>query len=314
MGCSGQRHCLGHPYRTKVSNRMKRRKMLSLLVFILPSTLIYTLFVMYPSVSGLYYSLTNWDGISPSYKLIGLDNFRDIFHDPLFYKAVKNSFTFAIIVVIIKNAIALWFAVLLDKKLKFTGFFRSVFFLPAILSSIIVAYTWVTIFNPVFGSWQTIFQALGLESIAKLDLLGSKSTALYTVAFVSIWQNMGYAMVIYLAGLQTIPGELYESAGMDGAGRWKQFWHVTFPLVAPAITINLILSTINTLKEFDLVYILTGGGPFDASQVIGTAIYKIAFETNRFGYGIAMSLILFVIIATVSLGQLWYLKKREVEY
>jgi ABC-type sugar transport system permease subunit len=125
---------------------------------------------------------------------------------------------------------------------------------------------------------------------------------------------MGYAMVIYLAGLQTIPGELYESAGMDGAGRWKQFWHVTFPLVAPAITINLILSTINTLKEFDLVYILTGGGPFDASQVIGTAIYKIAFETNRFGYGIAMSLILFVIIATVSLGQLWYLKKREVEY
>ncbi|MFB9273910.1 carbohydrate ABC transporter permease [Cohnella cellulosilytica] len=293
---------------------MKRRRTFSLLVFILPSALIYTLFVMYPSLSGLYYSLTNWDGISPSYKLIGLSNFREIFQDPLFYKSVKNSFTFAFLVVVIKNALALGFAILLDKKLRLTGFFRSVFFMPAILSSIIVAYTWVTILNPVFGSWQTLFQAIGLDGIAKLDLLGSRSTALYSVVFVSIWQNMGYAMVIYLAGLQTIPGDLYESAGMDGAGRWKQFLHVTFPLIAPALTINLILSTVNALKEFDLVYILTGGGPFDSSQVIGTAIYKIAFEMNRFGYGIAMSLILFLIIAVISLGQLRYLKKREVEY
>ncbi len=293
---------------------MKRRRTFSLLLFILPSALIYTLFAMYPSLSGLYYSLTNWDGISPGYKLIGLSNFREIFQDPLFYKSVKNSFTFAFLVVVVKNALALGFAILLDKKLKLTGFFRSVFFMPAILSSIIVAYTWVTIFNPVFGSWQTLFQAIGLDGIAKLDLLGTRSTALYTVVFVSIWQNMGYAMVIYLAGLQTIPGDLYESAGMDGAGRWKQFLHVTFPLIAPALTINLILSTVNALKEFDLVYILTGGGPFDSSQVIGTAIYKIAFEMNRFGYGIAMSLILFLIIAVISLGQLRYLKKREVEY
>ncbi|XID93968.1 carbohydrate ABC transporter permease [Paenibacillaceae bacterium WGS1546] len=293
---------------------MKRRRALSLLVFILPSAIIYTLFAMYPSLSGLYYSLTNWDGISPGYKLIGLDNFREIFQDPLFYKSVKNSFVFAFLVVVVKNVLALWFAIMLDKKLKMTGFFRSVFFMPAILSSIIVAYTWVTIFNPVFGSWQTLFQAIGLDGIAKLDLLGTRSTALYTVVFVSIWQNMGYAMVIYLAGLQTIPGDLYESAGMDGAGRWKQFVHVTFPLIAPALTINMILSTVNALKEFDLVYILTGGGPFDSSQVIGTAIYKIAFEMNRFGYGIAMSLILFLIIAILSLGQLRYLKKREVEY
>jgi raffinose/stachyose/melibiose transport system permease protein len=293
---------------------MRLRKALNLLVFLLPATLIYTLFVMYPSVSGLYFSLTNWDGISPSYKIIWFENFKEIFQDPLFYKAMKNSFTFAFILVVVKNVLALSFAIILDKKLRFTGFFRSVFFLPAILSSIIIAYTWVTILNPVFGSWQTIFQAIGLDYIANFDLLGSKSSALYTVIAVSVWQNMGYAMVIYLAGLQTIPNDLYESAEIDGAGRWKQFMHVTFPLVAPAITINFILSSINALKEFDLVYILTGGGPFDSSQVIGTAIYKVAFEMNRFGYGIAMSLILFFIIATVSLGQLWYLKKREVDY
>jgi raffinose/stachyose/melibiose transport system permease protein len=293
---------------------MRLRKALNLLVFLLPATLIYTLFVMYPSVSGLYFSLTNWDGISPSYKIIWFENFKEIFQDPLFYKAMKNSFTFAFILVVVKNVLALSFAIILDKKLRFTGFFRSVFFLPAILSSIIIAYTWVTILNPVFGSWQTIFQAIGLDYIANFDLLGSKSSALYTVIAVSVWQNMGYAMVIYLAGLQTIPNDLYESAEIDGAGRWKQFLHVTFPLVAPAITINFILSSINALKEFDLVYILTGGGPFDSSQVIGTAIYKVAFEMNRFGYGIAMSLILFFIIATVSLGQLWYLKKREVDY
>ena len=285
-----------------------------MLIFLLPATLIYSLFAMYPSASGLYFSLTNWDGISPSYKIIGLQNFIDIFQDKLFYSAVKHSFIFALVVVVLKNVLALFFAILLDRKLKLTGFFRSTFFVPAVLSSIVVAYTWVTIFNPVFGSWQVIFEAIGLPGIAKLDLLGTAGTSLYTVAFVSVWQNMGYAMVIYLAGLQTIPAELYEAADMDGAGRWKQFVHVTFPLVFPAITINLILSSINALKEFDLVYILTGGGPFDSSQVIGTAIYKVAFEMNRFGYGIAMSLILFFIIATISLGQLWYLKRREVDY
>ncbi|TBL81128.1 carbohydrate ABC transporter permease [Paenibacillus thalictri] len=293
---------------------MKARRVVNLLVFLVPSTLIYTLFVMYPSISGLYYSLTDWDGLSPHYKIIGLDNFKEIFQDPLFYKVLKNSFLFAVFVVLIKNALALFFAIMLDKKMKMTGFFRSVYFIPAILSSIVVAYTWVTIFNPVFGSWQIFFQALGLDTIAKLDLLGNTSTSLPSVIFVSIWQNMGYAMVIYLAGLQTIPSDLYESAQIDGAGRWKQFVHITFPLIAPALTINMILSTINSLKEFDLVYILTGGGPFDSSQVIGTAIYKVAFEMNRFGYGIAMSLILFILIAVISLGQLRYLKKREVDY
>ncbi len=293
---------------------MRVKRALNLLIFLLPATLIYTLFVMYPSVSGLYYSLTDWDGLSPNYAIIGLANFKDIFDDPFFYKVLKNSVTFAALVVVLKNVLALSFAILLDRKLRMTGLFRSIFFLPAILSSIVVAYTWVTILNPVFGSWQIFFEALGMDRIANYDVLGSTATSLYSVVFVSVWQNMGYAMVIYLAGLQTIPIDLYESANIDGAGRWKQFMNITFPLIAPALTINLILSTINSLKEFDLVYILTGGGPIDSSQVIGTAIYKIAFEMNQFGYGIAMSLILFVIIAIVSLGQLRYLKKREVEY
>jgi len=293
---------------------MKLRRAMNIFIFLAPATFIYTLFVMVPSISGLYYSFTDWDGISPSFNLIGAANFQEIFQDRLFYKSLRNSVIFTAIVVVFKNVLALFFAVLLDRKLKLTGFFRSVFFLPAIISAIVVAYTWVTIFNPVFGFWQVLFQAIGWESAAKYDLLGSTATSLYAVAFVSVWQTMGYAMVIYLAGLQTIPGELYESAEMDGAGRWRKFVHVTFPLVAPAVTINLILSTINAFKEFDLVYILTGGGPFDSSQVIGTAIYKVAFETNQFGYGIAMSLILFFIIAMISLGQLWYLKKREVEY
>ena len=293
---------------------MKRRRLINLLLFLFPATALYTLFVMYPSLSGLYYALTNWDGISPSYRLIGLDNFKEILQDRLFYKALQNSLIFTIAVVVLKNVLALFFAIMLDRKLRLTGFFRSVFFLPAILSSIIVAYLWVTIFNPVFGFWQVFFEAIGWDRIAQWDLLGSTSTALLSVVFVSVWQTMGYAMVIYLAGLQTIPAELYDAGQMDGASKWKQFVHITFPLIAPAITINMILSTINAFKEFDLVYILTGGGPFDSSQVIGTAIYKVAFETNQFGYGIAMSLILFFIIAVFALGQLWYLKRREVDY
>ncbi len=280
----------------------------------LPAFLIYLLFQFYPAVSGFYYGLTDWNGFSPKMNFVGLDNIKEIVNDPLIFKSIKNTIIFTVLVVVLQNGLALFFVVLLNQKLKGIAFFRGIFFIPVLVSTVVVGYVWSTIFNPVIGSWNVFFNAIGLHSIAELDLLGNPNTALYAIVFVMIWQYIGYSMVIYLAGLQNISKDLYEASEIDGANRWKKFRHVTFPLIAPALTINLILSTIGCLKQFDHVFVLTGGGPGDASQVIGTAIYTVAFSNNRYGYGVALSMLLFISIAIISLFQHWYLKRRELEY
>lgn len=293
---------------------MKRNRIWSIMIFLAPALVIYTLFQFYPIVSGMYYGLTDWDGFSSNMNFIGFENFTELSNDPLIYKSIVNTVKLTFFVVVIQNGLGLTLAILLDRKLRGITVFRTVFFLPVLLSTAVVGFIWSTIFNPVIGSWQAFFQFIGLDSIAKLDMLGNSDTALYTVIFVVIWQYVGYSMIIYLAGLQTIPRDLYEAADIDGANRWKKFKHVTFALIAPALTINMILSTIGTLKMFDHVYVLTGGGPGDASQVIGTAIYTVAFNNYRFGYGVALSMLLFVAIAIISLIQLKLLKSREVSY
>jgi raffinose/stachyose/melibiose transport system permease protein len=293
---------------------VKRSKWVSLFIFLFPAVIVYTLFQFYPMLSGLYYGFTDWNGFSQTKNFVGMANFTEIISDPLIIKAVKNTIIFTVLVVIFQNGLALFFSILLDQKLGGISLFRAVFFLPVLLSTAVVGFIWSTIFNPIIGSWKPIFQGLGLDTIAGWDMLGNPAIALYSIIFVMIWQYMGYSMVIYLAGLQSIPKDMYEAANIDGANRWQQFKNVTFPLIAPALTINIILSSIGCLKVFDHVFVLTGGGPGDASQVVGTAIYTLAFSNNRFGYGIALSLLLFVCIAIISLIQLKFLRRREVEY
>jgi raffinose/stachyose/melibiose transport system permease protein len=293
---------------------LRRKRIWNTLIFIAPAFIIYSLFQFYPIISGMYYGLTDWDGFNPNFNFVGFDNFKELTNDPLIYESVMNSFKLTVLVVLIQNGLALFLAILVDKKMRGVTIFRTVYFIPVLLSTAVVGFIWSTIFNPIIGSWQVFFDVLGLESIAKMDLLGTSSTSLNAVIFVVIWQYTGYSMIIYLAGLQTIPKDLYEAADMDGANRWMKFKHVTFALIAPALTINMVLSTIGTLKMFDHVYVLTGGGPGNASQVIGTAIYTIAFSNYRFGYGVALSMLLFLVIAIISLVQLKLLKKREVDY
>jgi raffinose/stachyose/melibiose transport system permease protein len=293
---------------------LKRKKIVNTLIFLAPALIIYSLFQFYPIISGMYYGLTDWDGFNPNKNFVGLENFKELSNDPLLYKSAINSIKLTVLVVLIQNGIALLLAILLDRKLRGIAIFRTVYFIPVLMSTAVVGFIWSTIFNPIIGSWQVFFNFLGLETIAKMDLLGTSSTALYAIIFVVIWQYVGYSMIIYLAGLQTIPKDLYEAADIDGANRWMKFKHVTFALIAPALTINMILSTIGTLKMFDHVYVLTGGGPGNASQVIGTAIYTVAFSNYRFGYGVALSMLLFIVIAIISIIQMKVLKKREVEY
>lgn len=292
---------------------MKANRLLNQVAFILPALLVYTLFQFYPIISGFYYGMTDWNGLSPTFHFVGMENFRQIFADPLISKAAVNTLKFTVLVVLLQNGLALLLALLVDRKLRGVAFFRAVYFIPVLISTAVVGFIWSSIFNPIDGAWKAIFQFLGFEGLARLDVLGSPKWSLYAVVFVTIWQYLGYSMVIYLAGLQTIARELYEAADIDGAGRWQQFRHVTFPLLAPSLTINLILSTIGCLKQFEQVFVLTGGGPGDSSQVVGTAIYTVAFNSDRYGYGVALSTLMFVVIAVISIVQLRFLKRRELE-
>ena len=290
------------------------KKWLTLAAFLLPALAIYTAFQMLQIISSFYYALTDWDGFSPVMNFVGLQNFQELFSDALVKKAAKNSAIFTALAVTLLNGLALLLALLTDRKLRGTALFRAVFFIPSLVSTAVVGFIWTSIFNPLDGSWTALMSWIGFDFAANMNLLGNPKTALYAIVFVYVWQNIGYSFVIYLAGLQSIPRDLYEAAQIDGAGRLQRFRNVTFPLLAPALTVSIILSTVICLKQFDHVFVLTGGGPANASQIMGTVIYTLAFSNSRFGYGIAVSLVLFAAVAAITMLQLYYLKKREVDY
>lgn len=286
----------------------------SFFLFLGPALVIYTIFRMGPALASLAYSFTNWDGLSKTYEYVGLANYIEAFKDELVLTSIKNTILYSVIVVLLQNGLGLFFAVLLDKQwIKGRNFFRVVLFLPAVLNTAAICFIWATILSPTIGVWSDVMKVLHLESVFPHDLLGSSDTALTTVALVNTWQYIGYSMVIYLAGLQAVSKDYYEAASIDGCSQRKQFWKITLPLIAPSITINTILTTVGTLKEFEHVYSMTGGGPGNASHVMGTAIYQVAFgNTQRFGYGIAISTLLMLAVCIVTILQRKLIGKAEM--
>lgn len=299
-----------------MKQKKKIRNLINALIFLLPALIIYTVFRMYPAVTSLYYGFTDWNGLNKDFNFVGFSNFLEIFKDDMIKQSIANTVIYSLVVTVLQNILGLIFAVLVDnKRMKGKNFFRTVLFLPSVLNTSAICFIWAIILSPVIGVWGTMITKLGLSTFIPIDLLGGSNTALLTIAFVNIWQFMGYSMVIYLAGLQTVPDDLYEAAEIDGCNRRQRFWNITMPMIAPSITINIILTTVGTLKEFEHVYVLTNGGPGNASQVIGTAIYKVAFgDTQRFGYGIAISTLLMLAICGITVVQQIILKKREVAF
>ena len=296
--------------------KKKLRIMGSNLMFLLPALIVYTIFRMGPAVASLFYGFTDWNGLNKTFNIIGFDNYLEALSDPLVRTAVKNTVIYSVVVVALQNGMGLFFAVMLDKCwVRFKNFFRVVLFLPAVLNTAAICFIWCTILSPTIGVWKPVVEALGLASLLPQDPLGSMSGALIPVMLVNVWQFIGYSMVIYLAGLQSVPGDYYEAAAIDGCSGRKMFWKITLPLIAPSITINVILTTVGTLKEFEHVYTMTAGGPGNSSHVMGTAIYQIAFgSTQRFGYGIAISTMLMLAICIITVLQRKVMKKAEGAY
>lgn len=277
--------------------------------FVLPALALYTFIVLVPSVRGGYYAFTDWDGLNPVKHWVGLDNFKQIFHDPQARGAIKHTILIAVAITIIQNAIGLLLALGVHAQIKSRYFLRVILFAPAVMTPVVVAFLWQYMYTPD-GAINRALAAVGLESLQR-GWLGDPSLALWCIVAVIVWQFAGYSMVIFLAGLQSIPAEITEAATVDGAGAFRRFWYVTRPLLAPAITVNLMLSIIGGLKLFDQVWVLTNGGPGYATETLSTLIYRQAFQFGEFAYGTALALLLAVFVAVVSAGQYRLLRRQE---
>jgi multiple sugar transport system permease protein/raffinose/stachyose/melibiose transport system permease protein len=297
----------------KVRIGKKKKPLLSFsILFILPSFILYSLFVIYPAFNSINLSFTSWDGVSTDIRYIGFDNFIEMWHSERVHNALKNTLILSFTLVILENIVAIMLAILVDQVRWFRSFFRSIFYFPVLLSGIVMGFVWAIIFNYNFGVISQLLDKAHL-SFLKIDWLGNPTYAMIAIIVTTVWKSSGYYMIIYLAGLQGIPPELNEAAAIDGAGRWQQFRHITFPLLASAMTVCVMLSMIGALKIFDQIAAMTDGGPGFATETMTYIVYKVGFGELRQGYGTALALVLFALILIVSLIQIKVLRKREVQ-
>ncbi|WP_433708810.1 carbohydrate ABC transporter permease [Paenibacillus illinoisensis] len=288
---------------------MKRAKNLYSYYMIYPALLIYSIFFVIPAIAGFYYSFTDWRLDRLELQFIGWDNFKKIFSDKTLILALQNTAIFAIVTVVGKNVIGLLLAVGLNMRLRTKNLLRAIFYSPSILSILVIS----ILFTPMLrteGTINSLLEAVGLHSLSQAWLT-NPSIVIWTIAIVSIWQSAGFQMAIYLAGLQSISQEYYEAATIDGASSWKSFFKITLPLLLPAININLMLTLIGGLKVFSEVYVMTGGGPGNASQVVGTIILR-SFGEGNWGLGTAVNTLLFVVVTIIAIPLLIFMRRKEV--
>ncbi|SHN00137.1 carbohydrate ABC transporter permease [Cryptosporangium aurantiacum] len=291
------------------TRRRPRRRPSTLWLFVIPALALYTFVVLIPSGRGALLAFTDWDGLSPDRAWVGLENFRAILEDDDARAAVGQTLLVAVAITIVQNAIGLLLALGVNSRIKSRNVLRVFLFAPAVMTPVVVGALWKNLLAPD-GAVNSVLDGVGLGGL-KQDWLGDPNIAIWSVVGVIVWQFAGYSMVIFLAGLQGIPQDVYEAAEVDGAGPVRRFRHVVFPLLAPATTINLMLSIIGGLKLFDQVWVMTGGGPGHSSETLSTLIYKDAFQFGEFAYSVALAIVLTIFVALISSGQYWLLRRRE---
>ncbi len=261
---------------------------------------------MIPILFSFALAFSEWDSFTAP-KFVALDNFAEMLKDDTFWIALKNTFYYTIGVVPLTMMCSLGLAMLLNRKVKGIGIFRTIFFFPYITSLVAVAVVWNMLFHPTMGPVNQFLQNF-ISTVP--GWTSSSQWAMPAIIIVSVWRNMGYYMILYLAGLQGIPRELYEASSMDGAGKWRQFLNVTIPSLRPTTFFVMIMLTINSFKVFDLVQVMTEGGPGRSTNVLVYQIYNEAFVNFRFGYASAISFVLFIIVLTITVVQFQIDKKR----
>lgn len=297
---------------THPRKRKDWRRIGFILCFLLPPLIIYSIFYLLPFAQAFLYSLFDWSGYSREMTFVGLDNFKEAFQDEIVWKALGNNFFFLFWCTLVTFTLSFFFAVCFTRlKIKGTGFYRIVYFFPNTLSIVVVGVLWMFIFNPSFGLLNGVLEFLGLSSLIQ-DWLGDKNVVMAALVAPQSWMYVGFYMVLFISAIQSIPEDYYEAATLDGAGQWRQLFNITVPLVWGTFRTALIHFVVNAFeKTFALVRVVTTGGPNHASEVMTTYLYDQAFKFGHYGYGSAIGVILFVVIALVSL-LVMKLTKRDV--
>lgn len=274
----------------------------ALWLFPMPAVILLVVFMAMPTLQAFHYSVTDWNGYSPTFNYVGLDNYiRAFTGDTLFMNAFTNNIEYMLVVVIAQTILSLVLSLMLIKNTRGGILLRALFFFPTILSSVSVAFIWRFMYDPNFGLLNSFFGAIGLEGLQGA-YLGDPAQAIYWVALVQVWAHAGQMMVVFVAGLQAIPAELYEAAEIDGATRWQRFKAITWPLLAPATAIVVAYTTIQSFKAFDLILGIAGNPPKPSVDIISTRIYT-TFANTEFGYAAAQSVIFMILIVVITVLQ-----------
>lgn len=282
---------------------------LTRLMFFAPALAILGIFFVYPILLTFYYSFTDFTGVGAP-EWVGTANYDRFIARDRYPAALGVTLWFTIVVVTVQTLVGLFFAAILHRLPAIRNVARAALFMPAMMSFVIVGYVWQFIYSPFNGGLNSLLTSVGLESQTR-GWLGDPDTALYAIALAHVWMFAGYTTAIFLAGFANIPAEIDEAGRLDGASNWQRFRHLELPLLAPAVTINVILSTIGTLKTFELPFIMTKGGPDGATRTLSVEIIDNLFRSYKFGFASALSIIMLVIVVIVAFIQNKYLRGRE---
>lgn len=297
----------GTPKKTR-KGRLLRGEELTAWWFVLPALALLTIFVFYPMVQAFVISFQNYNLVGSTRSFVGLDNYTSLLRDREFFRSLKHSLYFAVIVIPVQTSIALGMAMLIQKKFALTGFFRTVYFIPVVVSTGVAATVFKLIYNKEFGILNNFLKMLHLPPTS---FLSDPDTAMNGIIILGIWKAVGFFMIIFLSGLNNIPHDLYEAARVDGATKLQQFLRITLPLLNRTMTFVVIMTTIDAIKLSGLVFVMTSGGPNGSTETVVYYIYKVAFQQMQMGYGTAAAFVLFGIVLVISLIQMRLFKNAD---
>jgi len=289
------------------------RETLAGLGFVVPALAVYLFYFLLPIPLSTYYSLFNWDGLSPLTRFIGLGNFERLLTNPVFWQSFGNNIRLVILSLVIQLPFGLALGLIVSSKLKGTGMFKLLYFIPMTISAVAIGITWKFIYEPNYGLLNTILRRIGLDGWTQ-GWLGEPNLAFGAIVAAISWQHIPFYMVLFAAGLAGIPRDLIESAYIDGATGFQSFLHVTIPLLVPTIRTAAVLSLTGSLKYFALIFVMTGGGPNHASELMATYMYKQAFTNFSMGYGSSVAVVMFLISIVLTILILTFGKKGDEDH
>lgn len=299
---------------TAGGNRFMRsfRNALPWYLFIAPASLMLLTLMAYPLFDTLRLSLFKWGGLGPQ-TFIGLRNFSKLFGDEIFWRALGNSFIFAIVVPFFTVSIGLFLGVAISRRLRGWQVYRIAFFIPVMMSGVVVATLWANMFEFNHGLFNTVLRSIGLDALVQ-NWLGDRNVALISVMLVPIWQSVGFPMIVLLAAIEGIPQDMHDAATMDGVNEWQRIWGLIVPLIKPVLASITMLSIIGAMKVFDIVLVMTKGGPAFSTQVLGYYLFETAFRSGYFGYGSAIAVVMFVVVFAIAYAYVRGVRIESVEY